>query len=42
MGKAKFTKVSVDLKTPFLSVKGDWQADEGEQQALPGNCAWNW
>lgn len=33
MGKAKLTKVSVDIKTPFLSVKGDWEADESEQQA---------
>ena len=32
-GKAKLTKVSVDLKTPFLSVKGGWEADESEQQA---------
>src|SRR5512135_26700 len=32
-GKAKLTKVSVDLRTPFLTVKGDWEADESEQQA---------
>lgn len=33
MGKAKLTKVSVDLKAPFLNVKGEWEADENEQQA---------
>ena len=33
VGKAKLTKVSVDIKTPFLNVKGEWEADEKEQQA---------
>lgn len=33
MGKSKLTKVSVDIKTPFLNVKGEWEADEKEQQA---------
>ncbi len=33
LGRAKLTKVSVDIKTPFLNVQGEWEADEKEQQA---------
>lgn len=34
-GKSKLHKVSVNLKTPFLNIQGEWQADEREQ-----NAAW--
>ena len=32
-GKAVLKKVSAKIKTPFLDVQGDWEADESEQQA---------
>lgn len=31
--KAVLRKVSVKIKTPFLDVQGDWEADESEQKA---------
>lgn len=31
--KAKLKKVSAKIKTPFLDVQGDWEADESDQQA---------
>ncbi|MCK4827516.1 hypothetical protein KA005_67930, partial [bacterium] len=30
---AKLKKVIAKIKTPFLDVQGDWEADESEQQA---------
>lgn len=35
MGKppAKLKKVSANIKTPFLNIQGEWEADESEQQA---------
>lgn len=36
MGKsapAKLKKVSVNIKTPFLNIRGEWEADESEQRA---------
>lgn len=37
MGKpaAKLKKVSANIKTPFLNIQGEWEADESEQ-----NAAW--
>lgn len=32
-GKAILKKVSAKIKTPFLDVQGDWEADESEQKA---------
>jgi hypothetical protein len=30
---AKLKKVNVNIKTPFLNIQGEWEADENEQKA---------
>lgn len=30
---AKLTKIGVNIKTPFLNIQGEWEADESEQKA---------
>jgi len=32
-GKAKLKRVTAKIKTPFLDIQGDWEADENEQLA---------
>ena len=33
MAKTKLKKVSAKIKTPFLDIQGEWEADENEQMA---------